>query len=581
MLAFAGLFYFFILDRYPIGYFNDDAHFLLLARSLINGHYQALHLPGQPPNFDALPGWPLFLMPWVGLLGIGALGLKWVSAGLVLASGCLFGDLLANQVPLKWKAGVLGVFFFHPLSLYLSGSLLSEPLFLFFVLLSLWAIQQNEVGKMEFAVLSMGLAGASLARPEGMLLSMAVVLLPQTRSLWPAPGVGLGVGLMAQIWLSLRARGPGAGLTTSYAGAWGPALSGGWGSVRGWGRSAVEVVRTLVGDVIFPMTNPSVILLWGVGVGALLGVWVGGRDLWKKSGPSFKVGAVFSLLYLALHILWPVSVARYFFVLLPLFLWACGTGWSLLFRRWRVAIGIPLVFAGLFLAHGVRAYRETKSQIHTKAVPRETLRWIRNHTDPFSVLLSMAPSVVYLHSSRSGLLGGWAGDREEFYYQLFQKKVSYVLEAPFNVEFIPSPHGASGFGAFWSQRPDWVSNSPHFFSIHYENPSEGTRLYFVSIPEEWGEAYKIYGEAMEKIQVGNLAEALPLLESSLLLAPRFGKAAAALGTTLRLQNQNPSRAMELLKKALVWNPDLQFVARHLKKWERPEEDSLTGTGPVG
>src|SRR4051812_25463771 len=54
-------------SMYYAGYFNDDASYILGAKSLMMGKYVSLDLPGQPPKTAYPPGFSLFLVPFVWL----------------------------------------------------------------------------------------------------------------------------------------------------------------------------------------------------------------------------------------------------------------------------------------------------------------------------------------------------------------------------------------------------------------------------------------------------------------------------------------------------------------------------------
>ena len=51
-----------------MGHFQADARTILAAKALLLGSYSDLQLPGRPPLNFPLPGFPLFLVPFVALL---------------------------------------------------------------------------------------------------------------------------------------------------------------------------------------------------------------------------------------------------------------------------------------------------------------------------------------------------------------------------------------------------------------------------------------------------------------------------------------------------------------------------------
>ena len=67
-----GLLYLLSLRAYYVGFFNDDAFYIIGARSLLSGRYAQLNVPGEPPFISHLPGYSLLLAP-VALVSGGAL----------------------------------------------------------------------------------------------------------------------------------------------------------------------------------------------------------------------------------------------------------------------------------------------------------------------------------------------------------------------------------------------------------------------------------------------------------------------------------------------------------------------------
>src|SRR5262249_13333046 len=54
---------------YYVGFFNDDAFYIIGARSLLQGRYAELNAPGQPPLVNYPPGTSLLLAPVAFLAG--------------------------------------------------------------------------------------------------------------------------------------------------------------------------------------------------------------------------------------------------------------------------------------------------------------------------------------------------------------------------------------------------------------------------------------------------------------------------------------------------------------------------------
>src|SRR5206468_4067770 len=91
-------------------------------------------LPRHPPNIERLPGYPIFLAPFVKMVGLNFFWLRATSIGLTLFS-CFFLWKLAHPwLTRSQRFFLVALFALNPTTLKYSGSMMSEPLFLFLVL---------------------------------------------------------------------------------------------------------------------------------------------------------------------------------------------------------------------------------------------------------------------------------------------------------------------------------------------------------------------------------------------------------------------------------------------------------------
>ena len=67
VLALAAALYLAYLPRFYVGFFNDDARFILAAQSLLQGGYRRLAAPEHPPLNLIFPGYPFLLTLFVKL----------------------------------------------------------------------------------------------------------------------------------------------------------------------------------------------------------------------------------------------------------------------------------------------------------------------------------------------------------------------------------------------------------------------------------------------------------------------------------------------------------------------------------
>src|SRR5687767_4073973 len=127
----AALLYAALFPRFFVGYFSDDALYILAAKSLLTGRYVSLYLPDQPYLTQILPGYPLFLAPFVALVQPHWPWLKFLSVGLTLGSVLLLGKLLEPWMSTRVRWITMLLFAFNPTTVLGSGIVMSDPFYLF------------------------------------------------------------------------------------------------------------------------------------------------------------------------------------------------------------------------------------------------------------------------------------------------------------------------------------------------------------------------------------------------------------------------------------------------------------------
>ncbi|MBK6420807.1 MAG: hypothetical protein IPF77_01060 [Gemmatimonadetes bacterium] len=324
---------------------NDDALYLLLARSLAHGQFRDLHLAGAPPHALYPPGYPVFLLV-LGALGGERIDL-FLAANICLSVASLW--LTFDLVRRRWSVPVAFLVLI-PLAVNntlvrYAGSLISEPPYLFLGTFALWLLSRGAVGPRLLAAGTVVIVAAGLTRSVGVVLLAAVVG-----------------------WLFLERR-PRAAI---LVGAIGGLCIGGWllrtfllpDEFRTIGRSYAEDLERMVhlgGDfyltkrfrigvfyatVFLPEALPipgvregtQAITLWGAALAALVPV---GLVLWWRRG--WTLGAAYVVGYVVLLAMWRMSSPRFLAVILPLLMAAIVVPLS----GWR---GPALRRAGLGLA---------------------------------------------------------------------------------------------------------------------------------------------------------------------------------------------------------------------------------------
>ncbi len=488
---------------------GDNASYLTLAHSLLEGEgYTELWDPETPPHTKYPPVYPLALAL---LMALGAS--SWGSFKLVSAAAISVAVLLT----FAWAARRRGPLFGGGVALlvllsagWLQASrwILSEPLFLVWTLLALWAAERGLDAEDEgtppgsrSSTLWLTLAGgatllALFTRSAGLPLVVALLLALALARRWRALLIMSGVTALPTLLWGLRARRGGEGAyqdefwmvnpydpelgtvglagllgrvwtnTTLYVGS---VIPGEWWgvAVSGWGLAAFGVVLLLLA----------------------LGGWV--RTLRTRPG----VAEFFLPLYLGLVLLWPEvwSGDRFVLVLYPLLLLYAG---SLVLDgvggRWKG--GVAPVGAALLLALALPALSHTFTLAEEGSRCREVAErgdvfpcqgagfvqfrdaagWVGENLPDEAVVVNRKPSIFYALGGRRGRIFPFSQDPDELLRAADAMGARYLL--------LDRVDGIAGFYLV----PAILSRPGAFchLATFGPDPSTGTNLFGVLPPEE-------------------------------------------------------------------------------------------------
>ena len=453
-------------DAFQLGVYGDDAQYVVLARSLVDGPVYGLVSRPDIPQAKFPFGWPLLLAPLVALSGgeYGALKIASLvftlanTALIVLGWPRLIGSTAVSglaqrlgQPSHRWNmlalpAGLL--YATSPLVVDHSRMVMSEPAFLFFAL----------------AGLLLTAARASAARQRlllGLALGVVWVMAAYTRTI----GVTLVAASVA--WLLLQRR-YGRLLLAALAAAafavlvviatplrWGDLFQGGHYMTELVSEPAVVDEHDLPADLpaesmpaeTLSLTTRMAYGLRGYGsttVRDTLVPFIGGRTVAGLLGPvglgwlpalasavillAIAAGFVVSLrasglrpvhLYVAAYVvvtlLWMWSLPRLLYGILPFLIaflllgLASVADWiAALVRRGahrptRFATAfVAFVVFVSFVANTTASLRIGDSRDHTPDLSAGTT-WIRENTPADSIVLSANPEVTYLYADRQAI----------------------------------------------------------------------------------------------------------------------------------------------------------------------------------
>lgn len=350
----------------PIGVFNDDGIYLLTAKALAEGQgYVYPHLPGTPPAIHYPPMWPALLAFAWRLAPEFPANIGWFKLinPVILAAASGVGVVFAQRVfGLRWwvaLGGVLAATVTVPV-LLLTNLLLSEPLFLLWLLPTLWVAERmvREGGVRTAALAAVLVAGLVLVRTLGgvVLVSGAMLLVWERRWRELAVFAGLTVLLLLPWQLFVWRATP--GFPDELRGSYGPYLE--W-VVNGYREDGFpffrQVVRTnlaatwgMVGTFVSPLAGGVVRHL--LALLAVLGLCIGLLTLAPRG--RAPVTALAMVGYLGVVVAWPFWVDRFYWVMWPLLVPIALAGAAALIARVRTT-GRPRLAHGVVVAVAVLA----------------------------------------------------------------------------------------------------------------------------------------------------------------------------------------------------------------------------------
>ncbi|MDA8132373.1 MAG: hypothetical protein M0011_12800 [Elusimicrobia bacterium] len=556
-------------SRYYVGFFNDDANFILLARSLWQ------HLGSLSGGFGGafshfLPGYPLFLMPFAAAFEPHWSWLRWTTAGVSLLTVYAFWKLLEGWLGEEERRWASLLYAAHPLFALCSGMVMADPLLACLFVLGLLGFRRSLEGKGAPAtVLMIGACiFATAVKPIGLLLPLAL-----TAAL-PAAGARRQLRLLGLLfWLPCIAAAAYAAFSrhnpTDYITYMLQGLA--WLS----GQPPLQRLYTLL---------HSFVLVCGLG-------WFWPRGgMWDLSGSLLIAGVLYlcargaaALLsgadrsrYAAaaacglllgqgiVMSLWTVYSERYALPMLPLALLFFSAGATAAWRGrpWAARALLGALAAG-FMLHTVQLALVTNSErapMDGRLCAR-TLEWIRRETPPESRFVGSSPLVaLYTGRAGDGLFG--ARDFDLFLTALSRSGITHALVTDLPVL---SARGSYANDHALQKRMEraWITGHPKYFSRLFSDAAEHTAVYSVSIPPGWGEAAGLYAAALAEVRTGRLAEGERDLRLALEAVPDFPSALTALAAVKMISGKDMSGAEKLLRRTLELEPDFPRASRML------------------
>ena len=411
---------------WPVGVFQDDAIYAVLAKSLATGEgFRMINLPGAPHATHFPPGYPAFLaVLWkifpefpdniVVFKFANALFLGGVAALTYRFARSRF-ELGAAAAAIASVIGSMSV-----VVLMVTGVVLSEPMYMLLVIPTLIVAERaSDDGDVSWALSAGVLIGIlALVRTVGVFVLPAALFVMLVRRQWRCALVCL-VGALVflvpwQMWVSAyHAETPGP-LVGKY-GAYGPWLSEGY---RAGGLPFAKAVLAKNADQLFgflgfitlPVATPwPRWLALGTVMGLLaLAAW---RN-WRR----VPITLVFLTGYGAVLLAWPFEPTRFMLVWWPvlsilvvtavrsIWVWKPAQGGLRGLRLSALAcVALIAVGYGAYNLRGVREKWWLNIQSSMAGPAKPIAEWVMRSTQPHDVVITDHDLIVYLYTGRRGV----------------------------------------------------------------------------------------------------------------------------------------------------------------------------------
>ncbi|MBL8981391.1 MAG: glycosyltransferase family 39 protein [Gemmatimonadetes bacterium] len=416
------------ITPWPVGAFQDDAMYTVLAKSLAEGRgFRFLNLPGEPNATHFPPAYPLVLsLIWRAWPSFpdNIVAFKFLNA-FYLAAAASGAYVFARRrfrapVPAALAVALIGTL--SIVVLLVTGVVMSEPMFLALLFPALLVAEKSvESGRPRDALVAGLLLGLlAMVRTLGVFAvpALGLVLLLRGR-FWAAVAAGVGAAVFLvpwQLWVG------------AHQGEIAPVMVGKFGSygswlVDGYREGGVEFAKQVVlknteelegmlSYYFLPVQAlwPRSIVLFGV-----LGFTLLGTGRFRRNAP---VTLWFLAVYTLVIMLWPFEPARFTLAVWPLWPLMVGCGvlaaWDRLGRvaapariGGRAAVAVLVVaLVGGSAQYNLTGYTRkwwVTAQRDAGKRAKPIVEWAARYTDSTTVLSTEDDLIVYLYANRKSV----------------------------------------------------------------------------------------------------------------------------------------------------------------------------------
>jgi hypothetical protein len=412
------------IEPFPVGVFQDDGVYTVLAKSLATGQgYRYLHLPDAPNATHYPPAYPLFLAAlWklVPSFPANVTLFKFANAAFIGLSAMLAWRFARRWLKMGlWPAAIsVAVFTVCAPVVLMSVMVMSEPLFLAALFPVLIAGERAARSGSTRDALVAGAAGGVLA----LIRTLGIVVLPATalvllwRRRWRAAVLvclaGVVVMLPWQLWVAAHE----AEVPAVFLGKYGSYATWLMGGVREGGLEWVLTLawfnlRLFVGggwDTL--AVNGFPVPLRFVATFVATAYFAGGWWLMLRRAP---VAALMVAGYLSLVVMWPFPPQRFTFGIWPLLGLIFGLAVETIVRwrpqsrpltalRWASVAVAMLLMLGYARSNYLSASRGWWTNIQSYVADRAkpAAEWVRANTPQDAVIVAEDDVLLHLYTGR-------------------------------------------------------------------------------------------------------------------------------------------------------------------------------------
>ena len=466
-------------NAYYVGFFNDDAFFIIGARSLLQGRFVELNQPGFPPLMEYSPGYPFLLAPLVFLFPFSTLPYQIFSIFLSVMSLVLYWFFLKDQISYTAAIVCVALAAFNPLTASLSGQVLSDIPYLLFSLATIEVCRRvwtSEDRRAWFFVAF--LSGLSYCiRPIGAGLGFSICLVLVFERRWRTLGYFAFclVALAAPFAVSPTLRKL-EEIRSSNSGGFSQAVF-----FENAFRNGAYYLNEIFIRNLFRWWMDSAFLKGTTILFSLVLLAVGlrrfGRSGWKKAL------LVYLLFYALVHLsFWSKQSGRYVYPIFPFLLFFIFAAidhpsLKLPFRQYAI-LGVAAIILSCYGGPLIKIAQASQYPRSVLTRPPKTYEWIRSHTNASDIFVTELDGRFFIYTGRQVYRLPKIFDVQELLSWLSVRKVGYLLvdEAPFMMKTNQgnTPHDPYPY----QQLLNTIRNHRTFQKV-YEESQAGHALYRV------------------------------------------------------------------------------------------------------